>query len=144
MLRQIDTICKEQGVYPHAFLSAHAHNYQRYTRTVKFGGNEFDVPFVVCGDGGHNVDRVVRGSKGHPAQEPNNGVKVDYLEVDPAVTVGGLLLEKYDDTHYGYLRITVDSEQLRIGFNQVGISSLAQSRFDLVTVDLKSHTMVSN
>jgi hypothetical protein len=27
MLRQIDTICAAQGVYPHAFLSGHAHNY---------------------------------------------------------------------------------------------------------------------
>lgn len=144
MLREIDTICKAQGVYPHAFLSAHAHNYQRYTRTVKFNGQEMDVPFIVCGDGGHNVNRVVRGSKGHPVAEPNNGISVDYLEVNPAVTVGGLLLEKYDDTNYGYLRITVDAEQLRIGFHQVGNSSLAQSRFDLVTVDLKSHTMVAN
>jgi hypothetical protein len=144
MLRQIDTICKAQGVYPHAFLSAHAHNYQRYTRTVDFDGKEYDVPFVVCGDGGHNVNRVVRGSKGHPAVEPNNGISVDYLEVKPAVKVGGLLLEKYDDTNYGYLRITVDARQLRIGFHQVGNSSLAQSRFDLVTVDLASHTMVSN
>jgi hypothetical protein len=29
-----------------------------------------------------------------------------------------------------YLRITVDKELLRIGFYQVGVSSLAQSRFD--------------
>ncbi len=29
MLRQIDTICQAVGVYPHAFLSGHAHNYQR-------------------------------------------------------------------------------------------------------------------
>jgi calcineurin-like phosphoesterase family protein len=144
MLREIDTICKDVGVYPHAFLSGHAHNYQRYTRTVKFNGEEFDVPFVVCGDGGHNVDRVVQGSKGHPAVEPNNGISVNYLEKNPAVTVGGLLLEKYDDTHYGYLRVTVDAQQLRIGFHQVGASTLAQSRFDMVTVDLKTHTMVSN
>jgi calcineurin-like phosphoesterase family protein len=144
MLREIDTICKDVGVYPHAFLSGHAHNYQRYTRTVKFSGKEYDVPFVVCGDGGHNVNRVVQGSKGHPAVEPNNGVSVDYLEKSPAVSVGGLLLEKYDDTHYGYLRITVDAEQLRIGFHQVGSSTLAQSRYDMVTVDLDSHTMVSN
>ncbi len=145
LLLQIDTICKAQGVYPHAFLSGHAHNYQRYTRTVNFGGKEYDVPFVVCGDGGHNVNRVVQGSKGHPAVEPNNGIKVDYLEAKKTgVTTGGLLLEKYDDTNYGYLRISVDAEQLRIGFHQVNNSSLAQSRFDLVTVDLKTHTMVSN
>ena len=43
MLRQIDTICKEQGVYPHAFFSAHAHNYQRYTRIINFGGKDIDA-----------------------------------------------------------------------------------------------------
>jgi hypothetical protein len=30
MLREIDTICKQQGIYPHAVISGHAHNYQRY------------------------------------------------------------------------------------------------------------------
>jgi hypothetical protein len=144
MLRQIDTICKEQGVYPHAFLSGHAHNYQRYTRTVIFEGKEFDVPFIVCGDGGHNVNPLVRTKKGEIAHEPANGSKVDHLEAKPAVKVGGLLLEKFEDHNYGYLRISVDKEQLRIGFHQVGTTSLAQSRFDMVTVDLASHTMVAN
>lgn len=31
------------------FLATHAHNYQRYTRTVHFGDQDFDVPFIVCG-----------------------------------------------------------------------------------------------
>jgi hypothetical protein len=144
MLRQIDTICKAQGVYPHAFLSGHAHNYQRYTRTVRFGGQDFDVPFIVCGDGGHNVNPLVQARQGQSAQEPDNGTHVDYLESNPAVQTGGLLLEKYDDSNYGYLRISVDKEQLRIGFHQVGTSSLPQSRVDMVTVELASHTMVSN
>src|SRR5216684_2283481 len=144
MLRQIDGICQKQGVYPHAFLAGHAHNYQRYTRTVRFGGTDFDVPFIVCGDGGHNVNRVVRGSRGNPAQEPQNGSRVDYLESKPAVQTGGLLLEKYDDMNYGYLRVSVDKELLRVGFHQVGNASLAQSRFDMVTVELASHTMVAN
>jgi hypothetical protein len=144
MLRQIDTICQEQGVYPHAFLSAHAHNYQRYTRTAHFGNLDFDVPFIVCGDGGHNVNHLVQGRRGQPAQEPHPGSKVDYLESKPAVKTSGLILEKYDDTTYGYLRVTVDKDQLRIGFFEAGGRSLAQSRFDMVTVDLASHTMVSN
>ena len=145
MLREIDTICAQEGVYPHAFLSGHAHNYQRYTRTVQFvkGKDPYDVPFIVCGDGGHNVNRLVQGRKGHPAQEPYNGAHVDYLESKPAVKVGGLLLEHYDDTYYGYLRITVDKQQMAIGFHQVG-KSLAQSRIDMVTVDLPTHTMISN
>ncbi|HEY2584139.1 MAG TPA: metallophosphoesterase [Tepidisphaeraceae bacterium] len=149
MLRQIDTICKEQGVYPHAFLSGHAHNYQRYTRTVKgFGKDAYDVPFVVCGDGGHHVNRVVQARRGQPAQEPLNGSRVGYLENKPAVKVGDgdteLLLEKYDDTNYGYLRVTATPDQLKIGFHQVGAASLRQSRFDLVTVQLDTHQMVAN
>ncbi len=145
MLNQIDTICQQEGVYPHAFLSAHAHNYQRYTRTVHFGSSDFDVPFIVCGDGGHNVNRLVQSRRGQPAQEPHPGTKVDYLESKKTgVKVKGLLLEKYDDTTYGYLRITVDKDQLRVGFYEVGARSLAQSRFDMVTVDLASHTMVAN
>ena len=146
MLRQIDAICGKVGVYPHAFLSGHAHNYQRYTRTVGgFGKDSFDVPFIVCGDGGHNVNRLVQGRNGQPGREPANGSQVPYLESKPAVkTPIPLLLEKYDDTYYGYLRITVDATQLRIGFHQVGAANLAQSRFDLVTIDLASHTMVAN
>ena len=137
MLAQIDEICLQEGVYPHAFLAAHAHNYQRYTRIMKFGNAEIDVPFIVCGDGGHNVNPIVRSSKGHPAEEPHAGSSVDYLESKKAaIKAKQLLLEKYNDTNYGYLRIRVDKEQLRIGFHQVGASTLAQSRYDLVTVDL--------
>jgi hypothetical protein len=145
MLREIDTVCKQVGVYPHAFISGHAHNYQRYTRTVDFGAADpFDVPFIVCGDSGHNVNPVVRGSKGQPAHDPGNGIDVSYLERKPAVKSKGLLLEKHDSLNYGYLRISVDDSQLRIGFHQAGVSSLPQSRFDMVTVDLATHTMVSN
>jgi hypothetical protein len=144
MLREIDTICQKEGVYPHAFLSAHAHNYQRYTRTVHFGGQDFDVPFIVCGDGGHNVNALVRGRKGQAPPEPGNGVNVDYMDVKPAIKTGGLLLEKHDDSKYGYLRISADKEQLRIGFHQAGTGSLPQSRLDMVTVQLSDPTMVSN
>jgi hypothetical protein len=144
MLSQIDTICAAQGIYPHAVLSGHAHNYQRYTRTVKMGAKDYDVPFIVCGDGGHNVNKLVQARKGVSAQEPHPGADVSYMDPKPAIKTGGLLMEKFDDTHYGYMRITVDNTQLKITFNQVGAGSLAQSAFDMVTVDLASHAMVSN
>jgi hypothetical protein len=144
MLREIDKICDREGVYPHAFLAAHAHNYQRYTRIVEFAGKERDVPFIVCGDGGHNVNPLVRGKKGQGPHEPHMGSNVNYLEFQPALKTKELLLEKYDDINYGYLRIHVDKKELKIGFHQVGAGTLAQSRFDMVTVDLASHTMVAN
>jgi Calcineurin-like phosphoesterase len=144
MLRQIDTICDKVGVYPHAFLSGHAHNYQRYTRTVHFKGKDRDVPFIVCGDGGHHVNTIMRARRGTPAQEPHFGTHVDYLDVKPAVEAKGLLLEKYNDRGYGYLRISADKDQLAIGFHLVGQTNIAQSRFDKVTVDLAKHEMVAN
>ena len=144
MLREIDTVCQKAGLYPHAFLSGHAHNYQRYTRTVSFGGKDFDVPFIVCGDGGHNVNSLVRAKKGQKPDDPENGADVGYLDAKPALKAKGLILEKYDDTNYGYLRIHVDKDQLRIGFHEVGARALAQSRYDMVTVNLADHTMVAN
>jgi hypothetical protein len=144
MLREIDTICQQEGVYPHAVLSAHAHNYQRYTRIVQFAGKEFDVPFIVCGDGGHNVNPLVQAKKGQPAVEPEIGSSVNWLDPKPVLKSKQLILEKYDQTNYGYLRIHVDKAQLRIGFHQVSGTSLAQSRYDMVTVNLADHTMVAN
>ncbi len=150
MLQQIDTVCHEVGVYPHAVLSGHAHNYQRYTRIMNFGGQEIDVPFIVCGDGGHNVNALVRASGGKPAEEPNAGAEVGYLEGKNLKGSGGvadvkhLILAKYDDHNYGYLRIHVDRQYLKIGFHQVGARSLAQSRYDMVTVRLADRHLVAN
>ncbi len=144
MLRQIDEICQQAGVYPHAVLSAHAHNYQRYTRTVKLAGKDLDVPFVVCGSGGHNINPIVRASRGNPARLPSFGSDASHLDNAPAIGTGGLLLEKYNDKDYGYLRIAVDAKLLRIGFHVAADGPIQQSRFDQVTVDLASQTMVSN
>ncbi len=145
MMQQIDEICTSVGVYPHAFLAGHAHNYQRYTRIMQFGGDEINVPFIVCGDGGHNVNKLVRPRKGQPAQEPTSGSEVIYLDGGAKkMKVKHLILAKYDDENYGYLRVYVDKDYLKIGFHQVGAGSLAQSRYDMVTVRLKDHHMVAN
>jgi hypothetical protein len=143
MLSQLDAICKKQGVYPHAVLSGHAHNYQRFTRTLRFGSKDITVPFIICGDGGHNVNKLVKSKRGQVAREPYFGVNVDYLESKPSVETKSLVLNHYDDTNYGYLRITVDKTQLRIGFQQLG-KGIPQSRVDMVTVELASQRIVAN
>jgi len=102
------------------------------------------VPFVVCGNGGHNVNPLVRATRNHPGEEPENGTDVSYLDKDPAVEASGLVLEKYDDHEYGYLRVTADATQLRISYHQAGVRSLLQSRYDLVTLDLASRSIVAN
>jgi hypothetical protein len=51
MLKQIDDICNETGVWPHAVLSGHAHNYQRFTRVH----HNTQIPYIIAGNGGHAV-----------------------------------------------------------------------------------------
>jgi hypothetical protein len=142
MLAEIDAICKAQGVYPHAVLSGHAHNYQRYTRKVSLAGKNYTVPFVVSGDGGYNVKGLVQGRAGVTPPDPVRGAQVDYLDANLSGLGGGLTINNFDHTNYGYLRITADAKQLRIEFHPVS-SKGAQPGVDTAIVDLASHTLVS-
>jgi hypothetical protein len=141
MLRDIDTICKNVGVYPHAFISGHAHNYQRYTRTVAFakGQPDYQVPCIVCGNSGHNSSLFVRGDKQH-LQDPNDGDDVTYLEDNPAVTSKKLTIEYSDDYNYGHLKATADANQLSVTYTPTGNGGGKQP--DTVTVDLATHQLV--
>lgn len=102
------------------------------------------MPFIICGDGGHNVNKLLKGKQGQPPQEPHFGTNVGYLESKPALTSKSLILKHYDDANDGYLRITVNKSHLMIGFYQVGRVSIPQSRTDMVRVDLRSHKIVAN
>jgi len=139
MLGQIDTICQQVGVYPHAFISGHAHNYQRFTRSVTFSGSRFTVPFVICGDSGHNVTSVVNANFGKSAPEPGDNANVTYLDVNPALTSTGLVLNKHDQKNSGWLRVTANATQLVITFNPVSKTGTAVPP-DTVTVNLANHT----
>jgi hypothetical protein len=125
MRMQMDQICRGVGVWPHAVLSGHAHSYQRFTRHRSDGT---DIPYVICGNGGHNVQKLQR-PKGIALRTPQ------VLQVatadDDAVT-----FENYDDTNYGYLRLIVDSKQLRIEYHPASDTVNVKTPDDSVTVDL--------
>lgn len=63
MLADIDDACRKAGITPDLFLSAHSHNYQRYTRQVPVNGRRLGVPFIVAGTGGINDARVPPATK---------------------------------------------------------------------------------
>lgn len=136
MLKQIDAACEKAGIWPHAVLSGHAHNYQRFTRIRNVGSkNETQIPFVTCGNGGHNVTRLTHANS--PAlrtplretgQEQNSSEQV--------------ILENYDDMNYGYLRIVADAQQLRIEYHPQADGSTSKTPDDFVTVDLASRQLV--
>jgi len=139
MLADIDTICKNVGVYPHAVISGHAHNYQRYTRKLQFDGRSYSVPFVICGDGGHNVNTLVKSSFGKPTAEPGDNIDVSYMDSGKIVQSTGLTFNKHDDQNSGFLRVQATATYLTLTFNPVPKSGTA-AKPDSVTVNLAAHT----
>ncbi len=128
MTKAIDAICADVGVWPHAVLSAHAHNYQRFTRRNE--GRE--TPYLVAGGGGHNVTHLTK--KGSATLRTPMIIQ----QGDDQVT-----LENYDDQDYGYLRIVVNAQQLRIEYHPAGDGADAKTPDDSVTVDLATRTLAT-
>lgn len=131
MLKEIDAICENVGVWPHAVLSGHAHNYQRYTRTL----GTRQIPYVVCGNGGHpplaklSVDTTLRtpiSMPGFAQPERNDTVSLD----------------NYDFKQFGYLRIIVDTRQMRIEYHPEGDGTTTKTPDDFVTVLLANGSLV--
>jgi hypothetical protein len=125
MLADMDAVCEEVGVWPHAVLCGHVHNYQRFTRTRPDGTQ---IPYIACGNGGHNVQKLTR--KGDPA------LRVPQVLQTAAAGVDQVVFENYDDLNYGYLRIIVDPKQLRIEYHAASDGPDVKSPDDSVTVDL--------
>jgi hypothetical protein len=130
MQSQIDAACTATGVWPHAVLSGHVHNYQRFTRTRSDGTQ---IPYVVCGNGGHNLVPLTRA--GAPALRTPQIVQAAGAGTDQ------LVFESYDSRDYGYLRIVATAAQLRIEYHPAGDASGAKTPDDAVTVDLRARTL---
>ncbi len=125
MLQDLDAAATAAGFRPHAVFSGHAHNYQRFTRTLNPGtSGSTTIPYMVVGNGGHGIDkiRVVNGQT---------------LRV-PTVIDDTLTLENYDETNYGFLRVTVDPVTLRIEYHPAGATG---TPMDVVQVDLETRSV---
>jgi hypothetical protein len=120
MLADIDSACTAAGVWPHAVFSGHAHNYQRYTRTV----NKMQIPFLVAGCGGHS---------------PLSPMRATYRT--PYVIDNTLTLESYDTTDYGYLRVIVNATTMTIEFHPQSDGGTTKTPNDTVTITLATHVV---
>jgi hypothetical protein len=129
MLSQIDAVCTKTGVWPHAVLSGHAHNYQRFTRVH---GNT-QIPYIICGNGGHALAKLMR-KKGASLRTPQQLPTTGHADK--------VILENYDDQDYGYLRIVATQTQLRIEYHPASDGDGAKTPDDFVTVDLASRKLV--
>jgi Calcineurin-like phosphoesterase len=129
MVSQIDALCNETGVWPHAVLSGHAHNYQRFTRLH----GDTQIPYIICGNGGHAIAKLRR--KGaSPMRTPQP------LEVSGHADK--VILENYDDQDYGYLRVVATASQLRVEYHPASDGPDAKTPDDFVTVDLATRRLV--
>ena len=104
----LDQAIQATGVIPHAVLSGHVHNTQRFTR--HFQGRE--IPYVIDGRGGYaNTDRLA-----HKLQKDSHNRYPEVplttkSEQDPNLKLD---LEYYDQDSAGFQRVTVTAETLTI------------------------------
>jgi hypothetical protein len=131
MQADIEKICRKVGIWPHAFLSGHAHNYQRFTRTRSDGT---EMPYIVCGNGGHNHQPLAK-SGGHTIRAP---------QVIQRAGGGNdqIVLENYDDQDYGYLRVVITETQLRVEYHLASDGTWTKAPDDSVTLDLATRKLV--
>lgn len=130
LLKDIDSACQQTGVWPHAILSGHAHNYQRFTRHKD--GRE--TPFVVSGNGGHAVTGLTK--TGSPV------LRTPVLQGSLSDGSDSVVFENYDDQDFGYLRLIADAKQLRLEYHPASDGAQAKTPDDFVTVDLATRTLV--
>jgi hypothetical protein len=124
MLQDMDDAATQAGFWPHVVLSAHSHNYQRYTRTA----SGLTIPYIVAGMGGHGVTKMRTTASGNAIRTP--------------MTVGGTLtLESYDDTHFGYMRVIVNATTLRMEFHPAEDGGTIKTPDDAFTLDLKTRAI---
>ena len=131
MLQVIDAACKAAGIWPDMHWSGHSHLYERFTRTI--GGR--DIPYIVAGMGGYpGLSGLKRGNGG---QTVPAGTKGDDGDGNP------LVVEYYNNTTFGYLRVQVTAASVVTEFMGVdGVNKTAQI-LDSFTLDLNAHK-VSN
>ena len=118
----IDHAVRMSGRVPHAVLSGHSHNYQRFTRDLD--GRQ--VPYLVVGAGGM--------------------AGYDLSRVDAGLPAGpGVRLERHNHRLPGFLRVTVTAERLVGEYFTVpapGHEGDVETRDDAFEVDLRTGRFV--
>jgi predicted phosphodiesterase len=103
ILNALDRAAAATGRTPDAILSGHVHNYQRFSRKI---GNR-SIPYVIAGAGGY-------ANEAKSMHQLQKGLVPDKKTGTIKTTIPGVVLEKFNETEPGFLRVTVTAKQ--IGF----------------------------
>jgi hypothetical protein len=113
MGQALDEAFSAAGRYPDLVLSGHVHNYQRFSRTL----GTRQLPYIVCGASGyHNLHAMAAGA-------------TPGLQATP-----DCVLEQYDATQWGFLRLAVSSSQIEgeyVGVDKDGTTTAGVDSFSL-------------
>lgn len=117
MLADMDDAFKQADIQPDAVLAAHAHNYQRFTRNIKYKNENWQVPYYVVGTGGRGLT---------PLEIASGQVTGDH---------------SYDASlqGFGYLTVTASPQKIVFSFTEVDNSGARKPYDKVVTVNLKTH-----
>jgi hypothetical protein len=101
----LENSCEAAKRAPDAVLTGHVHNYQRFSAPLY---KKKDVPFIVAGAGGYNKRLHVLGKIFHQAQQRD---RLPFqIQGQPE------LLESFNDSQHGYLRVTVTKKKLTLDY----------------------------
>jgi hypothetical protein len=130
MGKVLDDAIAASGRSPDIVLSAESHIYMRFTRKQPTHG----IPYLVLGTGGYfNLFH-------YPNSAPRN---VPAATQDREVT-----LERYDDTHHGFMKITVSKKELLGEYFTVAAGSGSEAGApilaDSFTLDLGTHQLTGS
>ena len=121
----LENAVKTAGRTPELVLNGHVHNYQRFTGSV----NSKPLPMIVAGAGGYNLRLHGLAKAFHTAKLP---VKM---------AGGDGVLESFNDSQHGYLRITVTKKSIACEYVAVPDPSAPKSgplkAFDSLTINTK-------
>jgi hypothetical protein len=135
MFQVLDNAISSTGIAPTAVLAGHVHNYQRFTRSMTVAGTSVEVPYLVIGAGGyHNLHAVAAdaASAQLPWQMPSPP---------------GVMLDAFDDVHFGYGRVTISPTRLDFQFvavtesPAVAANAIVPQVVDSFSLDLTARTV---
>ncbi|GAC1503170.1 MAG: hypothetical protein NVS2B12_13780 [Ktedonobacteraceae bacterium] len=126
----LDRMIQKTGRKPDIVLTAHVHNYQRFTRVM----DDHEIPYIVAGSGGYWHLHTVIQAHGKPLETP-------VLIPDMGVT-----LESYCDDRHGYMRFEASRGLLKGEYFTVPRPQESWSApavlHDSFTIDLKQHRLL--
>jgi hypothetical protein len=133
MGEDLDKAFDEAHIMPDAILSGHSHLYQRFTRERVFEGRKMQVPYIVGGNGGHNITPLKPTTQRKHVRTPVTGHTAGGEASDHS-------LRQYFNG-FGHLVVTATDRVLTVDL--IGTHTESSQPVDSVTVDLRSSAIVN-